>query len=134
MHVAVKGAIAAALVAGSLAVGSGAAFADTPADTKSYTQDTATGFCEAILYQQPAGGNYVQAAFINDDSGFSCKFWLTRSYDGSSYSPIGSYGSTPDWVYDTGLYNQVTTGTYWDGAGYLVEACFELHDASTGWT
>ncbi|WP_377267645.1 hypothetical protein [Peterkaempfera sp. SMS 1(5)a] len=114
----------------------GAAHADT-VDTNGrwaeVTQTTADGWASAFLQFVDASGNpindkttpaFVQATFQSVQTGYTLEGWLQRSTDGGA-----------NWKQISGTHVLSTTLTsvddsmtdrYYDGPGYLAQACFKF--------
>ncbi|MCC9311101.1 hypothetical protein LN042_29235 [Kitasatospora sp. RB6PN24] len=142
MRKSLKAVIAGGAAMLAVSMGSGTAFADTATNAPKYadvTVNTNYGDCEANISLVGTDQDYVQSNFWNHNTGdtFNCHFWIQRAQRDSSgnYGKFTSlYGNQPIYLGPTpGGVNLWSTGQYWDGPGYLAEACFYMTDL-TGWT
>lgn len=88
-------------------------------------QLTASGYCRAWIDTtlNSAGSVVAYAEFDDLDPGWTCEGWLERSTDGGKHWYIISGYHLLDSV---PVVESDSTGTYYDGVGYLARACFQF--------
>ena len=100
---------------------------------------TANGYGEAwVNWSDSAGGGgvstktdttYAVATFYDANTGYSLNGWLEREHDGTWTQVSGTHALTSN-LNTSGNDTQASTDAYYDGPGYLVEACFQF----TSWS
>lgn len=76
-----------------------------------------SGDCEATIEQTDT--TFVTLSFVDQDSGYDCRFWLERDVNGTGWYDESGQITEPD-------NRGGSTGNYWDGSGYEARGCFEF--------
>jgi hypothetical protein len=87
-----------------------------------------SGYCNAVIYQTDSSGDedytgeFAQAYFTNDDTGYTCDFWVDRDVNDT-----GWYQISPTYAISSSGAS-VTSANYWNDGydGYMAEVCFQF--------